>query len=326
MDSLDFIKKSTLIRLSVVIPTYNRQWLVQKAIDSFLYCHKGQFQLDIIVVDDGSTDQTEIILTDYIRLNKIKFLKIKNSERGFARNFGAFYSLKYLNPDYFIFFDADDIITSEALIHFYEALSHSPEISVFFARYQLLNSNETRGKISRIQKNDTDIKQLMIFSEPVLPLGCTLLKASVFQEVGGFSEDRNLSGSEDWLFLFKIILRYKAKALDFISTLYRQHESNTNSKQFDRSLNLCVRVVEEHAKEWGLEKNEVLAIKKQFLYSQIGAHNSDPFGQPIDHLKKLIRLYPSELLHFKFYKYFLSILKNKLKKPTKDPNLSLDRI
>lgn len=324
MVTLDFIKKSIPIRLTVVIPTYNRQWLVQKAIDSFLNCEKSQFQLDIVVVDDGSTDQTEINLADYIRLKKISFLKIKNSERGFARNWGALYALKYLDPDYFIFFDADDLFAPEALTQFYAALSFSPEISIFFAKYQILNSKEMRGKISRIPKNDADIKKLMIFSAPVLPLGCTLLKARVFQEVGGFSEDRNLSGSEDWLFLFKIILRYKAKSLDFISTFYRQHESNTNSKQFDQSLSLCVRVIEEHAEEWGLQEHEIVAIKKQFLYCQIGAHNSDPFGQPIYRLKEFIRLYPTELLRFKFYKYFLSILTNKLKKRTAAHDLSRD--
>ncbi len=300
------------IKLTIVIPTYNRKILVRKCVESILNQNSNGFQLSIVVVDDGSTDQTEQHLNDLIQSKKIHFHRIKNSERGFARNFGAHYALKNLSPDYFIFFDADDILVPTALDQFHLALSKLTDADVLFARYQILEADEALGRTSPVRKNNSDFKKMVIYKEPIIPLGCTLLKSKTFSETNGFNEDRNLSGSEDWLFLFQIILKYQVISLDFVTTLYRQHAGNTHSNQFDRSLNYCLQFVEERSKAWALDEKQVLGLKKQFIYNQIGAHNSDRSGKPFFHLKKMAFYYPLELLNPKFYKYFLSVIKNKL--------------
>ena len=73
------------VLLSVVIPTWNREKLISQAIDSVL----GQNQpgLEILVVDDGSTDQTEALLQSRYA-GKIRFLQQDHRGAGAARNLG----------------------------------------------------------------------------------------------------------------------------------------------------------------------------------------------------------------------------------------------
>ena len=71
---------------SIVIPTYNRSQLIKTTIKSLL--NQTCTDFEIIVVDDGSIDNTETVIEEIVS-NKISYHKIKNSERGFARNFGA---------------------------------------------------------------------------------------------------------------------------------------------------------------------------------------------------------------------------------------------
>ena len=91
------------ILISIIIPTYNRKESVIKLIDSLSNQINKNFE--IIVIDDGSTDDTYDVLKKSISMKNFSVYKIKNSERGAARNYGATKSKgEYLN-----FFDSDDI-------------------------------------------------------------------------------------------------------------------------------------------------------------------------------------------------------------------------
>ncbi len=88
-------------KVSVVIPTYNYAHFIGEAIESIL---AQTFPIsEIIVVDDGSTDNTEQIIAAYG--NKVRYIKQENSGVCAARNFGVENS----SGDFIAFFDADDI-------------------------------------------------------------------------------------------------------------------------------------------------------------------------------------------------------------------------
>ncbi len=300
------------INFSIIIPTYNRKYLLQMAIESILKNNTDLAIIHIVVVDDGSTDQTESYLNSYIEKNLITYLRINNSERGFARNYGAKFSLKNLAPDYFIFFDADDLMIEGSIEKFCKFINKNDSETLLFSRFQILKPNESLGAISPFISAEENLRQRIIFSEPTIPLGCAVIPILFFKETVGFSENRVLSGSEDWLFLFEIILKFKAVPLDFVSTYYRQHDSNTNAAYFDRSLDLCLADVQAHLKDWKISEIEFSALKKQFLYNQIGVHNCDPHGQPFRHLGRLLLKYPFDIFTVRFLKYFLSVSKRRI--------------
>ena len=90
------------MKIDVIIPTYNREASVKRAIDSVLNQSYKNFFL--IIVDDGSTDQTKSLLENYKDHPQIKILNQENRGVSAARNFGISNS----NSEWIAFLDSDD--------------------------------------------------------------------------------------------------------------------------------------------------------------------------------------------------------------------------
>lgn len=96
--------------VSVIIPVYNGEEYLRRCIESVL--HQSYQYLEIIVVDDGSTDSTKEIYTEYLNRDKrIKAYTIKHSGVSFARNQG----IENAIGKWLMFVDADDWIESDAI-------------------------------------------------------------------------------------------------------------------------------------------------------------------------------------------------------------------
>src|SRR5258708_37950971 len=93
---------------SVIIPTYNRAPLIKATVLSVLKQHFEDFE--IILVDDGSTDDTEDIVNN-LNEPRVMYLKKENEERGAARNAGV----KIAKGKYITFLDSDDRFYPEHL-------------------------------------------------------------------------------------------------------------------------------------------------------------------------------------------------------------------
>jgi glycosyltransferase involved in cell wall biosynthesis len=100
------------IRLSIIIPMYNSQDFIERCIHSCLSQDLSQDEYEIIVVNDGSTDDGSTIVKELISKNKnIKLISQENAGAGMARNIG----MKNANGQYVIFVDSDDYINSNTL-------------------------------------------------------------------------------------------------------------------------------------------------------------------------------------------------------------------
>src|SRR5437764_8362427 len=88
--------------ISVVVPSYNRADLIGKTLRSLQQQEYDQYE--IIVIDDGSTDNTEEVVKA-IGDQRISYIKKGNAERAAARNFGA----RIAKGEYVNFFDSDDL-------------------------------------------------------------------------------------------------------------------------------------------------------------------------------------------------------------------------
>lgn len=201
---------------SIIIPTYNRAHLVIKTIYSALNQLEKSFE--IIVVDDGSSDQTE----EKIKLlnePKVSYFKITNSERGAARNFGALKA----KGDYLYFLDSDDIIYKN---HLHEAKNfidlYSP--SIFFQQYEIIKND---GSVRSVYKPKQDrVNDELVKKGNFMSCHGVFIEKKLFLE-NQFNEDRRLAGSEDYELWLRLAARFPIYYSPLVTSALVEHENRS---------------------------------------------------------------------------------------------------
>lgn len=130
---------------SIIIPSYNRASQIVQTLHSLLEQSFKDFE--IIVVDDGSTDNTQEIMNDYcIKHSFIKYEKQSNKGVCTARNNGA----KIAKGEYLIFLDSDDLVESSWLKDFYQGILEDKSLIIYCS----LKVKHANGKIEAKDAND----------------------------------------------------------------------------------------------------------------------------------------------------------------------------
>lgn len=105
------------MKISVIVPVYNTQDYLRECIDSIL--NQSLTELELILVDDGSTDNSSEIIFEYVERfpAKVHAICLDNGGQGRARNFG----IDIAKGEFLSFIDSDDYLDRDALLHLYEA-------------------------------------------------------------------------------------------------------------------------------------------------------------------------------------------------------------
>jgi glycosyltransferase involved in cell wall biosynthesis len=175
------------MKFSIIIPTYNRANFLLDTINSVLLQNYSYFE--VIVVDDGSTDQTPFIMEQFTT-NRIKYIRTENLERGSARNTGV----KAATGDYVTFLDSDDKIYFNYFSNAAESLMKNNFPEFYHQEYEV--KNEDGKLINYGHYYDAQEIEFLVKGNPLSCLGIFIKReiALAFP----FVEDRSLSGSEDW--------------------------------------------------------------------------------------------------------------------------------
>lgn len=120
-----------------MIPTYNCSNHIAEAIDSAL--EQKYSANEVIVVDDGSTDNTNEVIYPYINKDRIKYIKQENSGPSAARNRG----IKEATGDFICFLDADDLLLPNCLSDSVAILKEKSDIGILFKNYFKINMGDT---------------------------------------------------------------------------------------------------------------------------------------------------------------------------------------
>ena len=117
-------------KISVIVPVYNVEKWLNMCIDSILA--QSYKNLEIILVNDGSTDKSKDICDSYSKKdNRVRVLNIKNSGQSVARNIG----LKEAKGDYILFIDSDDYISDKAIIEKFINILDSNNYDFIYTSY-----------------------------------------------------------------------------------------------------------------------------------------------------------------------------------------------
>ena len=202
--------------ISVIIPTYSYGRFLRDAIDSVLA--QTVAPLEIIVVDDGSTDDTPEIVASYG--DRIRYIRQQNAGVGAARNSG----IAAARGEYLAFLDSDDIWLPEKLARELACLEADPGLGLVHCGVEMFDASGT-VRISMTGREGWIAHELLRLDREVIASvgSCPLVPKRVVDEVGGF--DESLPPSEDWDFVYRVALRYRIGFVPMVLVRYRLHSA-----------------------------------------------------------------------------------------------------
>jgi len=200
---------------SIIIPTYNRAHLIEKTIFSLLQQRYADFEL--IVVDDGSTDNTEEVIKSIID-PRIKYYKKQNGGVSSARNYG----LTFCSGQFINFFDSDDIAYPNHLEEASKFIALNPLAKIIMFDFEWGNAEKTNVKEVLMRYNDAN--QAIVASN-FPSTNCVFLHKSIFDDAAHFNE--SLTIAEDWEFWLKTSVRHKFYLGKVKTSYFVDHEERS---------------------------------------------------------------------------------------------------
>lgn len=222
--------------VSVIIPTYNRSGLLAEAIESTLA--QTWKDLEIIVVDDGSTDDTREVVARYG--GRVRYIFQPNSGRpALARNVG----IRRAAGEYIAFLDSDDLVSREKIEMQVRFLRENRRVGMVVTDFSTFADGKT---ISRSFTSDGHPRFVSwpktrvgpheyVLSEGVcdclamdnfIGTSSVVVRKDVFDSVGLFDESPEVRSSEDIDMWFRIVERFPLGYVDIPLHAYRIHSDN----------------------------------------------------------------------------------------------------
>jgi glycosyltransferase involved in cell wall biosynthesis len=205
--------------ISVVIATYNRAEYLPGTLRSVFA--QTVRDLEVIVIDDGSTDSTQQVLADFG--DRITYRYQSNKERGAARNHG----LAIASGRYVAFLDSDDLWLPNKLEAELARLEANPSSGLAYSRAAYIGEDGRYLGPMRGVAVEGDVLPALVRVGNIVPFGAHLLHRERFEAVGGFREDRSLAGSEDWEAWVRFAFRYPFVHAPNLGLFYRIHKGGT---------------------------------------------------------------------------------------------------
>jgi len=246
--------------ISVVIPVYNRSHMVINAIESAL--SQSYENREIIVVDDGSTDNTYDVLNNL--QEDITIRHQDNRGPSSARNMGW----NSCNGDYVLFLDSDDALEQDALYILYHALRKKEGSNkIWGASYgKKVTCNVDFEVIKTKAKEYYDGWVLpFLFFDNFIRTGTFLVRIEILEEIGGFRED--FCVNEDLFLLFNIALRYKFVFVNEVVAKYRRHGGMRARQNKGNALKQGVKHIDDFFEDQDTIHPSILKAKDK-IYSQ----------------------------------------------------------
>lgn len=169
-------------KVSVILPTYNRERFVDEAIGSVLSQSFADFEL--IVVDDGSTDQTACRI-DELRDPRLIYIFQENKGRSNARN----RALAMARGDYIAFLDSDDAYLPDKLALQVAYMDNHPSVGMIYTSARCIDEDGNELQERYVASISGRIYKHIAFFQPVtITLPTVMARKELFTRVGGFDE------------------------------------------------------------------------------------------------------------------------------------------
>jgi len=217
---------------SVVIPLYNKEKYIQASIESVL--NQTFLDFEIIVVDDGSIDNSQIILKSFEN-TKIKVFAIKNHGVSYARNYGV----EKASAKYIALFDADDLWHQNHLSELKNLINCFPDAGLYCNNYNIFyTKNIKRKTVFNFSYNNSCLLVKDFFAASIIDsvawTSSTAFSKEKFLNIGGF--DTNFINGQDTDLWIRFALQHSVCFNPNITASYNKYIDKSLSKNENNKL------------------------------------------------------------------------------------------
>jgi glycosyltransferase involved in cell wall biosynthesis len=210
-----------MVKVSVVIPNYNYGHYLGDAIFSVL--RQSYEDLELIIVDDGSTDDTRSLIYRYSD-PRIYWYFQPHKGISAARNFGIHHS----RGEYIAFLDADDYWAPTKIEEQVKSIRSQNELGLIYSGFFLIDQDrQVIAKRSPVKAFGPSLKMLLLGNIISGSSTTAFVPRHVFDVAGEF--DEQIMSAEDWDMWIRISEKFKILAIDKPLAFIRLHSQNTTS-------------------------------------------------------------------------------------------------
>lgn len=289
-------------RISVILPTYNRSILLQQAIESIL--EQSYTDYEIIVIDDGSTDDTVSVLNQLVEDIKV----IKQPQLGFGGSFARNAGIELADGDLIAFLDSDDEWLPGKLEKQIAFMDAQPGLSWSYTDAEVYDADTGEFKYFRGKKQTLCNGEILerLFLSNFIQTSTVVVKRSVFEDVGPFWPTPK---GTDWDMWLRISERYAIGLLPDVLCRYHTHKKTvtqnlSGQEAYSASLKLVDRALKRDSGRLAPLRNR--AVARIAMESGMQLASSGHLGQARQMFARAARHTPTNVrLHFYWLATFL---------------------
>jgi len=200
-----------MCKVTVYMPCFNYGRYVATAIESVL--KQTLDDCELVVIDDGSTDNTRAVLNKYHNNPRIRIIEQENKGLSVTNNI----ALRLSNGKYIMRLDADDYLDENALLVMSSILDSKPEVGLVYPDYYHVDESGEVIEVVRRKKIDEEVQILDLPAHGA----CTMFRKDLLLQIGGYMEEFSCQdGYELWL---RFIRKYSPYNVNTPLFYYRQH-------------------------------------------------------------------------------------------------------
>ena len=281
-------------KVSIVIPMFNAESYIERCLDSLI--NQSYLNIEIVVVDDGSTDKSKEIVKDMVeRRGNIVLKATSNGGASRARNLG----MEICSGEYIMFVDADDYVHRDMVNEFMKACDGSKDkVLVMGNNYEVLSKGYELRKLFSYEKEScelTKVEVLRSIGEGGAGLVCCKLFSSSLVKENNIYFDEKIKMCEDQLFFLEIAKHCK----DFVylnKELYYYNRDNSNAitskyleNAYSNQLYVLERIKEVFKENLMVTKQDESIISARFKKALWYCFNNEISTMNIKNIKSRIR-------------------------------------
>ena len=308
------------ICFSIIIPTYNYGYLLARALDSCLLQSGNDWE--IVVVDDGSTDNTQYFLDTYVKdkHSPIRCITQTNQGPAAARNTGV----RHAEGEYLLFLDADDALLPDCLQRFRQFLARNPGIEFLFGGYTVASADDKPShhfakKLST--DNTANFSRFIRKKLGGIATGAALFHRRIFATLK-FPE--HMRHYEDVVLIAQILASFRCASFpEPVITIY--HHGDSLRTNLDSVLALPVATVVDSLFDAAVIPASLMRLRKEFIarlslsrFRSFYLKSEDKAAKQM--YQQAIRANPLYLLRVSYLRKYLRLQLKALALNIKSPN------